>query len=168
MTRTTMLAALLLANSAAAQDAADELAVLRVPTEIERAVDRKEWDRARSFFTDEITIDFSSLVGGAPAKIPADALIDGWSANLGPSKTSHHQRGHGLVTWDGPDRATVESAGYAWNRLEGKGDPLWEVWGDYTHQLVRTEEGWKVEAMTFEVTHQRGNEWVRDTPSPSE
>lgn len=157
--------------SAAASEAssvsqvADELAIQRVPTEIETAVDRKDWAKARSFFANEISVDFSTLSGQPPATISADVLIDAWSSNLGPKKQSHHQRGHGLVTING-DRATIYSQGYAWNRMEGKGDPLWEVWGNYTHKLKLTPDGWKVTAMIFEMTHQRGNTWVRDTPSP--
>ena len=146
---------------------ADELAVQRVPTEIEVAVDRKDWARVHSFFAPQVRVDFSSLSGQPPATISSDALVAGWSENLGPKKHSHHQRGQALVTLDG-DRATVYSQCYAWNRLEGNGDPLWEVWGNYTHELLRTPAGWKVTGMTFEMTHQRGNPWVRDTPSPTE
>ena len=156
--------------SALAQDPqilADELAIQRVPAEIEIAVDRKDWARARSFFAEQIRVDFSSLSGQPPATIPADALIAAWSANLGPKKQSHHQRGYGLVSLAG-DRATIYSQGYAWNRMEGNGEPLWEVWGNYTHDLARTPAGWKVTAMTFVMTHQRGNTWVRDTPSPKD
>jgi hypothetical protein len=146
---------------------ADELAILRVPAEIEIAVDRKDWPRARSHFTDQVRVDFTSLAGGKPATIASDDLIKGWAANLGPKKQSHHQRGHGLVTISG-DKATVYSQGYAWNRLEGNGDPLWEVWGNYTHELVRTPAGWKVTSFTFVMTHERGNMWVKATPSPAQ
>lgn len=146
---------------------ADELAIQRVPTEIEIAVDRKDWMRARSFFAETVRVDFSSLTGQSPTTIRSDDLIAAWADNLGPKKQSHHQRGHGLISLDG-DTATIYAQGYAWNKLEGKGDPLWEVWGNYTHRLKRTAMGWKVTAMTFEMTYQRGNTWVRDTPSPRE
>ncbi|MDJ0740511.1 MAG: nuclear transport factor 2 family protein [Gammaproteobacteria bacterium] len=155
------------AQTAVASLLQDELAVLRIPTEIETAVDAKDWGRARSHFADEVAVDFSSLSGQPPATIPSDDLIGGWAANLGPAKQSHHQRGHGLVQIDG-DYATVYSQGYAWNKMEGNGNPLWEVWGNYTHTLVRTADGWKVTGFTFEMTHERGNSWVRDTPSPAE
>ncbi|MEM9489185.1 MAG: nuclear transport factor 2 family protein, partial [Myxococcota bacterium] len=121
-------------TDATSQALADELAVQRIPTELEVAVDNKDWERARSFFADEIDVDFSSLSGAPPARIPADDLVSAWATNLGPHKHSHHQRGGALVTLEG-DSAVVYSQGYAWNRMEGNGDPLWEVWGNYTHEL---------------------------------
>ncbi len=144
---------------------ADELEILRIPTEIETAVDQKNWQRARYFFTKDVRVDFSTLSGSPPATIKADDLIKAWSSNLGPKKFSHHQRGNSLVTIDG-ETATVYSQGYAWNKMEGNGEPLWEVWGNYTHELRKTKLGWKVTAMTFEMTHERGNLWVKNTPSP--
>jgi hypothetical protein len=145
----------------------DELAIQRVPTEIEIAVDRKDWAKARAHFADTVRVDFTSLAGGQPDTIKSDDLIKSWSANLGPKKQSHHQRGHGLVTING-DKATIYSQGYAWNRMEGNGDPLWEVWGNYTHDLIRTPAGWKVTSFTFEKTYERGNMWVKTTPSPAQ
>jgi hypothetical protein len=155
------------AQSPDMQRLADELAVIRVTNEIDVAVDRKDWPKARSFFADELRADFTSLTGGQPATIKADDLIKGWSTNLGPKKTSLHLRGNHLVTLTG-DRATVYSHAYAWNRMEGNGDPLWEVWGNYTHELQRTSAGWKVNAFTFVRTNERGNMWVKTTPSPKE
>ena len=147
------------------QKITDQLTVTRIPTEIEVAVDRKDWLRVRSFFTKEVQVDFSTLSGAPPATILADDLVKAWSANLGPKKFSHHQRGNALVSFNG-DSATVYSQGYAWNKMEGNGEPLWEVWGNYTHELRKTKLGWKVTGMTFEMTHERGNMWVKNTPSP--
>ena len=62
------------------------------------------------------------------------------------------------------DRATVQSNGYAWNCMEGNGDPLWEVWGTYEHRLLRSGAGWKVDGFIFRMTHERGNPWVKATP----
>ena len=47
--------------------------------------------------------------------------------------------------------------------MEGNGDPLWEVWGVSEHRFVRDGGRWLVDGMTLDVTHQRGNAWVRDT-----
>lgn len=154
------------AQSSDTQRLADELAVIRVTNEIDVAVDRKDWPKARSYFADDLRADFTSMSGGQPATIKADDLIKGWSTNLGPKKTSLHLRGNHLVTLNG-DQATVYSHAYAWNRMEGNGDPLWEVWGHYIHELHRTSTGWKVTAFTFVKTNERGNMWVKTTPSPA-
>ena len=81
--------------------------------------------------------------GGQPATIKADDLIAGWRANLGPKKTSLHLRGNHVVDISG-DNATIRSHAYAWNRMEGNGDPLWEAWGNYVYELKRGAGGWKV------------------------
>jgi ketosteroid isomerase-like protein len=146
------------------QRLADEIAAARVATEIEIAIDRKDWAKARSFFADQVRIDFTSLVGGEPATVPADGLIAGWSGNLKGNKESLHIRGDALVTIKG-DTALVNSNGYAWNRMLGGTDgDLWEVWGTYTHTLARTATGWKVTGFTFVKTHERGSMWVKATP----
>ncbi len=141
---------------------ADHDAIRRVGDEIDNAVDAKDWDLCRSFFTDEIYADFTSLAGGEPGRIPADDLVGAWRTNLYPDKKSHHMRSNHRITVDG-DRAEAFSKGYALNILDRPtGSDLWEVWGNYTHMLERSGEGWKCSGMTFVVTHARGNEAARD------
>ena len=52
---------------------ADHAEMIRITDAIDAAVDAKDWPLARSFFNEDVT----SLVGGEPATIPADAPIDG-------------------------------------------------------------------------------------------
>jgi ketosteroid isomerase-like protein len=136
--------------------------IVRIVDAIDRATDARDWPLVRSFFADRLRADFASLTGEPAAEIAADDLVGGWAANLRGPKTSQHLRGNHQVALDG-DRATCVSAAHAWNRMEGNGDPLWEVWGTYTHSLSRTAAGWRVDGMALEVTHQRGSPWVRDT-----
>ncbi len=148
----------------------DHAEMVRVADAIDAAVDAKDWALARSFFTDEIRVDFTSLIGGEPATIPADALIDGWATNLTAEKTSFHLRGNHRVTFEGADAAILHSHGYAWNHMErgalpeNGGEALWEVWGTYEHSFTRTEDGWRVDGMSFFATAERGNAFVRNTP----
>lgn len=144
--------------------------MIRIADALDAAVDAKDWDLARGFFSDTVTVDFTSLVGGEPATIPADALIAGWSSNLTAEKTSFHLRGNHRITHHDDGSATMLSHGYAWNRIErgalpeNGGEALWEVWGSYVHGFENTPEGWKITAMTFTTTAERGNPFVRNTP----
>ena len=143
-------------------DMSDELAIKHVVDEIDNACDLKEWGRLRTFFTDDVDVDFTSLTGGSPARITADQLVGGWQANLFEAKKTFHMRGNHRIDIDG-DTARVFSKGYAFNLLEeGEVTGLWEVWGNYTHTLQKTEDGWKVSGMTLTVIHQRGDERVRN------
>ncbi|WP_192245211.1 nuclear transport factor 2 family protein [Mesorhizobium silamurunense] len=151
------------AEPAGWQALADERAVIRIADAIDRAVDAQDWNLARSYFADRVTVDFSSLSGQPPATIASDDLIGTWAANLKGSKTSLHLRTNHQIDIKA-DTATVRSNGYAWNRMEGNGDPLWEVWGTYEHHLIRSGAGWKVDGFTFRMTHERGNPWVKSTP----
>ncbi|MBM2578123.1 nuclear transport factor 2 family protein [Jannaschia sp. Os4] len=151
-------AALVAPGFAAAQDAADRMAVIELSNALDAAVDRKDWDLARSYFTDEIEVAMGSPDAQA---MPADELIGGWETNLYEGKPSFHLRGGHVVTFDGPDAGTVESQGYAWNRIEGfEGGDLWEVWGSYTFDVVREADGWRLASFVFQPHHTRGNEAI--------
>jgi hypothetical protein len=144
------------------QAVVDREAIRRVVDEIDHAVDVKDWPLCRSFFTDEIFADFTSLAGGAPGRLSADGLLGAWETNLYADKKSHHMRSNHRITQDG-DRAEVLSKGYALNILKRPtGSDLWEVWGDYTQTLERLPDGWKCSGMKFVVTHAGSNEMARD------
>ena len=39
----------------------------------------------------------------------------------------------------------------------GEVSGLWEVWGIYTHKLIRTGKGWKCSAMKLQIVHEDGS-----------
>jgi hypothetical protein len=128
---------------------------------IDNAVDRKDWVLCRSYFTDEIYVDFTSLVGGEPARIPADALVTSWRTNLYSEKRSLHLRTNHEFQIIG-DHAEVTSKAYAMNLLPRPlGESWWDVFGWYLHTLERGADGWRCSGLSFDATHGRGNELVR-------
>jgi len=149
------------ADPSAIRSMIDRAEIVGVVDGIDVATDAKDWATCRAYFTDEIAVDFTSLAGGSPGRMPADELVGAWRANLYPDKPSHHMRTNHRVSVEG-DRAEVFSKGYALNILRREtGSDLWEVWGDYVHTLERTPAGWRCSGMTFRVVHARGNELVR-------
>jgi ketosteroid isomerase-like protein len=140
----------------------DQAEIRRIVDGIDDAVDAKDWELCRSYFTDEIYVDFTSLAGGSPGSMAADDLVGAWNTNLYAAKGSFHMRTNHRIAAEG-DRAEVVSKGYALNILQrNTGSELWEVWGIYTHTLERTAQGWKCSGMSLAVTHARGNEKVRE------
>jgi hypothetical protein len=138
----------------------DESAVTNIAASLDDAVDRKDWPAALALFDEEIDVDFSSL-GGAPGRIAKSGLIENWKAALTPDKQSFHLGGDGVATITG-DAATLMTHGYAWNRLTTRTrNDLWEVWGVYQYKFVRTPQGWKINALKFVKTYERGDPDVR-------
>ncbi len=139
----------------------DEAEIRNVVDGVDLATDAKDWELCRNYFTEEIFADFTSLAGGEAVRMPADDLVNAWRTNLYADKLSHHMRTNHRISLQG-DGAEVFSKGYALNILKrDSGSDLWEVWGEYTHLLERTPEGWRCSGMTFTVTHARGNEMAR-------
>src|SRR5215213_6474782 len=135
---------------------ADELEIRRVVDEIDNSCDAKDWAKCRSFFADEVDVDFTSLAGGEPSRMKADDLVGAWKTNLFAEKKTFHLRSNHRIEIEGT-RAEVYSKGYAFNLLEsGEVSGFWEVWGEYFHTLERAAGGWKVSGMTLKVTHKRG------------
>ncbi|MDQ0200334.1 nuclear transport factor 2 family protein [Neobacillus ginsengisoli] len=51
--------------------------------------DHREWDNLRKLFTDQLTIDYTSLAGGEPVKLDAETLVKHWEPVLSKYKTEH-------------------------------------------------------------------------------
>lgn len=150
------------ANNAALQRLLDDAEIIRIVNDIDNRADSKDWETCRSYFMDDVDVDFTSLAGGEPARMKADDLIHSWQTGLYEDKQSLHMRTNHQVTTNG-NQAEVFSHGYAYNQLAiGNGSDLWEVWGTYEHTLQRTPQGWKVTSFKFFATYARGNERVRE------
>ena len=141
--------------------------VLQVLDQLDFAVDQKEWDTVRGLFLDEIDVDLTSL-GGAPAPMAADTLVDGWRSNLFEGKPSFHMRGGAVVTVEG-DTAHVVATEYVLNTLPQRSEAaMWEVWGRYDYTFAKTEAGWRIAGLTFGAFHSRGDQSIRSEFAPAE
>ena len=69
-------------TEASIEHLSDRAEITLVVDEIDNAVDAKDWNRCRGYFTDEIYADFTSLAGGSPGNMPADDLVGAWATNL--------------------------------------------------------------------------------------
>lgn len=134
-----------------------------VADELFLATDAKDWAAARALFADgPIELDMSSLVGGGPVSITADALIDGFRAGLHAGKASHHLAANYRIVIEG-DRARVDAHGYAWNHVAAlpEGANLWETWGTYRLTFRRVPAGWRIDGFRYVSRLTRGSDAVR-------
>ncbi len=109
------------------------------------SADNRDWEACRATFTDTVAVDYTSLAGGNPATIPADALMDSWKGLLPGFTATQHLLGSHIVDVDG-DKATCEAHFQATHVLD---DETWTLGGKYDYQLELQGDTWKIAAITM-------------------
>lgn len=113
-------------------------------------IDTNRADEFLTLFTEDCVFDPGPSNGG-PVR-GRDALAELRSRSS--LAVSSHHNGNVLITFDGPDVASVRTNLYAWHRLIGGGEP--QVWGYYDDLVVRRPEGWLFAQRTIRVYGEQG------------
>jgi len=168
--KTTLAAALLVLplifSSTLHAQGVDDRGIRAAASELDHAIDEKDWERVRDLLLDEVTI---ALPGKERITMSAEALIANWQANLHSGKMSFHQRGSEVATFDGADSAVLRSKGYARFEVIGiAGEDTYEFWADYVHELDRHEDGWRVRHIAYVPRLENGNLAVMTHRLPAE
>jgi hypothetical protein len=117
------------------------------------AVDDRDWRAVRAGLTDEVHADYSSLSGGGPEQLAADALIARWQGLLPGFDGTQHLLGPPAITVAGDD-ATVDVNVRGYHHLDGS---TWLVAGRYTLTLRREAGAWRVAGIVLRTTYQEGD-----------
>jgi hypothetical protein len=144
------------APPATLRDLLDRAAVIDTVNRVAMSADLRDWDAVRACMADTVLVDYTSLVGGTPAEVPADQLIDGWRATLPGFDATQHLLGNHQVTLRG-DEADCLAHFQAQHRIgTGAQARIWELDGTYRHSLLRQPAGWRIRAVTMRWTFERG------------
>ncbi|MBQ75025.1 MAG: hypothetical protein CMQ20_08375 [Gammaproteobacteria bacterium] len=123
-------------------------------------LDNKDWDLYRSIFLDEITMDFSSYSGVPGTTQSADEWIASCKMLFEGLDATQHQMSNPLVEIKGDEarlRMYIQAEHFL---LTSMGSDSYALGGYYDDQLVRTEDGWKIAAVTINVNWNRGNRHI--------
>src|SRR5690606_34429994 len=71
----------------------DYIAIQDLITRLLFAVDALDWAGVRAAFADEVEVDYTSLFGGSPERLPADELVTRWQGMLPGFAATQHQTG---------------------------------------------------------------------------
>jgi len=123
-------------------------------------IDMRDWAAYRSCFTDEVDIDFTSWMGGAPIRMAADDWVAMVRESLSGFAATQHISSNHVITLDG-DEATCVSYVQAQHYLPNdQGDNGFMLGGYYTNRLVRSPDGWRIRACRITITWSTGNRHV--------
>ncbi len=151
-------------TSAAFADLTDEQQVLNAINNVGYYADQGDWDQvAAQFHPEGAVLDYTSYANasaGTSAELPKllpSEIVGAWQTVLPGYDCTHHLMGTESVAIDG-DTATTTANIYATHILENDGEDTWVFIGDYQHELVKTEVGWKITFMRANLRAQLGNE----------
>ncbi len=136
----------------------DSDAINRLRYEYAFGIDTRDYALLRSIFVDEITMDFSSYNGRPGVSVRADDWVEGCSVLFNGLDATQHTMTNPLVDIaEGGRHAVQRMAMQAAHFLDGT---EFTIGGWYQDALVRTAAGWRIEAVTLNVTWRRGDESI--------
>jgi hypothetical protein len=132
----------------------DALAITETVTGVGLYSDLGQWVHVAELLADEVTIDYTSLFGGDTSNTSRSGLVSQMRATLQGFDATQHLIGNVQVRGSSAEEASTLSHVRATHWID---DRFWIVGGVYTHNLVRTPDGWQVTYMRFQRLYEEGS-----------
>lgn len=125
------------------------------------AIEARDWETAGLVLDDRITLDHSSLAGGAEREVSRAELLEAWRHSLHRGKRTFHTLSRFRVAEDQGDEVRIAFSAYVVNVLDEElGGGMWEAWGRHIVTLRLRPDGWRAARLVFEAVHTRGDDTV--------
>lgn len=102
-------------------------------------VDHRLYDEVVELFTEDCVVDFGPEYPTLRSRADLRRMF---GHPEGAFATTSHHNANVLVTFEGPDRASVRTSVYAWHRRFDGTTP--RLWGYYHDSVVRLAGGWRI------------------------
>jgi len=121
------------------------------------ATDERDWTALEDCFTNPITLDMTSLAGGAPADMAPGEVAAAWAEGFKTLDHVHHQVGN-FRTDVQRNRAVVRCYGVAFHhRAAAAGIKSRIFVGTYELALQAFPDKWRISRLTFKLKFIDGN-----------
>lgn len=136
----------------ARQDIADAV------TGMLHAIDALDWPAAQAHLADQVTLDYTSLFGGAVETIDGAAVVDRWRGLLPGFDATQHLTGPVVTTELGDREARCRTTVRGYHVFTEDGvTRRWMVAGNYDMRLLRDADRWRISAITLTVIDEEGD-----------
>jgi hypothetical protein len=135
---------------------AEEWAIRRAASEIDRAVDDKNWARMRDQIADRLTVDVGAVSGTSIIEMSGDDFVREVAALNAPEKRSYHVHHNALIEIHG-DAASFTAHSHGWNHCEVLDPPVYEIWGTIDYRFERKDGRWLVTHIAMAKWREQGN-----------
>lgn len=122
------------------------------------ALDVLDFEAARRRLAAEVDLDYVSLWGGEPLRLPADEIVHGWRATLIGFDAVRHDLGLVRIAVGG-SHGQLGCEAEVSHHLDGD---VWRLSGLYRFGLVR-QGAWRIAAIAFERSEETGDRRLLET-----
>ncbi|MCO6004066.1 nuclear transport factor 2 family protein [Actinoallomurus purpureus] len=144
------------------QSLRDRFEIIEICTRMAWHLDHCDWEPLLELFTDDVSLDYSSLNGGEPQIVSRKDMVEKWRGNREGLTATQHLVSNQLVSVDG-NTGTATAMFQATHLLPNPyGAPTWTLGGEYRYGLIRTEGGWRINALAMTIIWADGNRNIRD------
>lgn len=135
-------------NESGVQQVRDRQEIIDTINRIGLTADLRDWSACQACFAQSVEVDYTSLMGGKPNIITPDVLTKQWQSSFDSTfKTTQHLIGSHSVTQNGNSATCLSQFQAHHVLLNPTQEKTWTLGGLYSHELVRTVEGWRVRKM---------------------
>jgi len=120
-------------------------AIIQIVNQMAFSADNRDWTTCRQCFANNVMVDYTSMAGGDPATIPADALIESWEGLLPGFDATQHLLGSHIVSMN-EQGATCLAHFQATHIIDSE---TWTLGGKYTFELEQQNGNWVITAITM-------------------
>ncbi len=128
----------------------DKEEIVQLTNSYAHALDYREWDLLRGLFTEDVHTNFGGIENDG-----VDAFVEMVKSFLGGCGPSQHLFSNHCVEVNGDEATAVFYGRVMHAGVDEQKDVLFDFWGEYRDELVRTPSGWRVRQRTqvpFNVT----------------
>ena len=139
----------------------DEAVISTIIQSVATFADQSQFEELKSLFADQIQVDYTSLFGGEIQTHTPESLMAAWASLLPGFDQTYHDLSNIQVDVN-VEVAAATADVTASHYIDGF---FWQVSGEYNYQFVRDNDAWRIQAMTFQVSQEKGDRVVFEKAS---
>ncbi|MFH2043521.1 MAG: nuclear transport factor 2 family protein [Pseudomonadota bacterium] len=136
----------------------DRTEIIDVVIRYATSIGLHDWAGLRSCYTDQVEIDYTSMIGGNPIVFKADDWVTWARENASGFESVMHYTSNDVVTINGDEATCMSYVHSEFYLPNDKVDSMWSGGGYYTNGMIRTSEGWKINKTKLTVKWSKGSQ----------
>jgi hypothetical protein len=127
--------------------------IIQIISSIFSNTDKRNWQNVQSGISENVLLDFTSMVGGNPSSQTPQQITNAWAAVLPGFDKTHHQ----LSNFQGTIKDNIANFHYTGKADHFIGNEVWTVEAAYETELKKENDKWLVTKHKLNLIKQSGN-----------